>query len=513
MKTHVLEYAEQGALKHCPEAPAVEYRGDSRSFSQLIQLSTRFAAAICRNSSTVNSPVCVYLPRGIETIAANLGTLACRNCYSNLDIRSPLQRTAAILNNLEPALIITSKELAPEILTVAGSRAKLLLIEDCLQLTPTPSELAEIENRRNQSLDVDPVCIINTSGSTGVPKSVVMNHRNIIDFIDWTLGEFPFFQSDRFACLSPLYFDIYTLELYAALASGACLCLIPDAWTGFPAKLVEFLHQQHISFLFWVPSVMVAIANLGLLHKFPLPSLRRVFFAGEVFPTRQFNIWRKALPNTEFVNLYGPIEITVDCTWYRIDRDFADDEPLPIGFPCRNTEVLILTEDNQPAPPGHLGELCVKGSSLAMGYWNDPERTARVFTQNPLQKHYPEIIYRTGDLASVNQHGEILFHGRKDFQIKHSGYRIELGEIENAASATGLLQQVCVVYAAEHQQINLFYSSPQPVDTTTLRNKLLELLPRYMLPATFHYLPELPRNPNGKIDRLKLQQQALRSNE
>ena len=148
-----------------------------------------------------------------------------------------------------------------------------------------------------------------------------------------------------------------------------------------------------------------------------------------------------------------------------------------------------------------------------MGYWNDPERTARVFTQNPLQKHYPEIIYRTGDLASVNQHGEILFHGRKDYQIKHSGYRIELGEIENAASATGLLQQVCVVYVAEHQEIILFYSSPQPVDTTTLRSKLLELLPRYMLPATFNYLPELPRNPNGKIDRLKLQQQALRSHE
>jgi amino acid adenylation domain-containing protein len=509
MKTHVLQYAEQGALKFCPDAPAIEFRGESWSFTQLFTLATQMAAAICRNSSAINSPVCVYLPRGIETIAANLGTLSSRNCYSNLDVRSPLPRTAAILNNLEPALVITSKELAANLRSIIPPRTQLLLIEDCLEITPASSELDEISRRRNQTLDVDPACIINTSGSTGVPKSVVMNHRNIIDFIDWTLSEFPFSQSDRFACLSPLYFDIYTLELYTSLATGACLCLIPDAWTGFPARLVEFLDQQRISFLFWVPSVMVAIANLGLLQKFPLHSLRRVFFAGEVFPTRQFNLWRKALPTTEFVNLYGPIEITVDCTWYRIDREFADDEPLPIGFPCRNTEILILTEDQQPAVPGQQGELCVKGSSLAMGYWNDPERTAKVFTRNPLQKHYPEIIYRTGDLASVNQHGEILFHGRKDYQIKHSGYRIELGEIENAAAATGLLQQVCVVYAAERQEIVLFYSSPQPVDTSVLRSKLLELLPRYMLPATFNHLPELPRNPNGKIDRLKLQQEAI----
>jgi amino acid adenylation domain-containing protein len=508
MKTHLLEYAEQGALTACPDAAAVEFRGEVCSFNQLIALSTRFAVAICRLAATVNSPICTYLPRSIETIAANLGTLGSRNCYCNLDVRSPIRRTAAILGNLAPPIIITSKELASTVRSVASPETALLFVEDCPSLTPTAEELREIQHRRRLSLDVDPACIISTSGSTGVPKNVVMSHRNIIDFIDWTLSEFPFEPADRFACLSPLHFDIYTLELYCALATGACLCLIPDSWSGFPAKLVDFLCQQRISFLFWVPSVMVAIANLGLLQKFSLPRLRRVFFAGEVFPTRQFNIWRKALPKTEFVNLYGPIEITVDCTWYRIQREFADDEPLPIGFPCRNTEILILTEDDQPAPEGLPGELCVKGSSLAMGYWNDPERTARVFTQNPLRKHYPEIIYRTGDLASVNSHGEILFHGRKDHQIKHSGYRIELGEIEQAASGTGIVEQVCVVYVQERQEIVLFYSSPQPLDPATLRNKLLELLPRYMLPGDFRHLPELPRNPNGKIDRLKLHQEA-----
>lgn len=506
MKTNVLQYGESGAFANCPDAAAVEFRDQSVSFGQLQQLSLRVAAAICRRSPATNTPVCVYLPRSIETIAANLGILASRNCYSNLDVRSPANRTQVILTNLAPCLIITSKNSASQLNSLQITDSQLLFIEDCVELDLSPADLSEIHRRRSAALDVDPACIINTSGSTGVPKSVVMNHRNIIDFIDWTLEEFQFSHTDRFACLSPLHFDIYTLELYTSLASGATLCLIPDTLAAFPAKLVEFLHHQRISFLFWVPSVMVAIANLGLLEKFPLQALNRVFFAGEVFPTRQYNIWKQNLPNTEFVNLYGPIEITVDCTFFRINRQLSDDEPIPIGFPCKNTEILILNEHNLPVSVGELGELCVKGSSLAMGYWNDPQRTAQSFTQNPLHNHYPEIIYRTGDVASINQRGEILFHGRRDYQIKHSGYRIELGEIENAATATGLTQQACAIYDPTRSEIVLYYSNPTPVDPNTLRTNLLAAIPKYMLPNSFHFLPELPRNPNGKIDRLQLQQ-------
>ena len=509
MKTNVLQYAELGAWANSPDATAIEFLDQSCSFRELQSRSLQVAAAICRCSTAVNKPVCVYLPRGIETIAADLGILASRNCYSNLDVRSPLPRTLAILKNLAPHVIITSKNLAESLLALQIPSSSLLFIEDCLNSEATTDDIAELQRRRHASLDVDPACIINTSGSTGIPKSVVMNHRNIIDFIDWTLEEFPFSPTDRFACLSPLYFDIYTLELYSALASGATLCLIPDTLSGFPAKLVEFLHRQKISFLFWVPSVMVAIANLGLLEKFQLSGLKRVFFAGEVFPTRQFNIWKKNLPETEFVNLYGPIEITVDCTFFRINRPLSDDEPIPIGFPCKNTEILILDEQNQPVNTGELGELCVKGSSLAMGYWNDPQRTAQAFTQNPLHNHYPEIIYRTGDVASINTRGEILFHGRRDYQIKHSGYRIELGEIENAAAATGLTQQACAVYDSARSEIVLYYSNPAPVDPHILRSKLLTLIPKYMLPNSLRFLPELPRNPNGKIDRLQLQQLTL----
>jgi non-ribosomal peptide synthetase component F len=249
---------------------------------------------------------------------------------------------------------------------------------------------------------------------------------------------------------------------------------------------------------------MVNIANLDLLDKFDLSHLRRIFFAGEVFPSKPLNIWRKSLPEAQFVNLYGPIEITVDCTYFIVDREFADDAPIPIGKPCANSDVFILTDENELAPPGQIGELCVRGSSLALGYYNNPEQTALSFVQNPLNKAYPEIIYRTGDLVHVNQNGEIMFDGRKDFQIKHHGYRIELAEIENAVQALQEILNACVLYHKEEKAIILIFEAKTELTSKQLRTSLQSRLPKYMLPTVFVEIKEMPRNPNGKIDRQKL---------
>ncbi|MFN8705234.1 MAG: amino acid adenylation domain-containing protein [Planctomyces sp.] len=509
MQTNVLEYLEERSLIRFPDHRFAEMGTRHCTFRELHDLAIRIASQLCRLSSRTTSPVCVYLPKGIETIIADMGILYSRNCYSNLDVKSPASRTAAILENLQPIAIITSAEYRDLLLTMGADAAGIILISEADALTEQSPATEELSRRRAMALDVDPVCIINTSGSTGIPKSVVMNHRNIIDFIDWTLDEFSFTEQDRFGSLSPLYFDIYTLEVYVAMATGACISLIPESFAAFPAKLMDYLAERRITFLFWVPSIMVTIANLGLLGKYDLSQLRRIFFAGEVFPTRQFNQWRAALTQAEFVNLYGPIEITVDCTFYRIQREFSDDEPLPIGFPCRNTEILILTEDNRPAEVGSQGELCVKGSSLAMGYWNNPERTSAAFVQNPLQKCYPERIYRTGDVASLNQSGEIMFHGRRDYQIKHLGFRIELGDIENAVVSTGLVDAACVLYHAAKKEIHLFYESASPIPAVRFREQLSALLPKYMLPTAFTHRVAFPLNPNGKIDRLRLQTEML----
>jgi amino acid adenylation domain-containing protein len=405
-------------------------------------------------------------------------------------------------------MIIASRDLAPNVGELGYVDCRLLLIEDTLEAGP-PADGDQFRRRLDVVIDVDPLCIINTSGSTGIPKAVVMSHRNVIDFMDWVMDELRLDGSETIGSLSPFYFDIYTLELYLSLAKGATIVVIPEQLSMFPVRLVEYLARHSVSFIFWVPTIMVSIANLDLLNRGDLAGLRKVLFAGEVFPTRHFNYWRRRLPEATFVNLYGPIEITVDCTYYVVDREFQDDEPLPIGRPRRNVDVLILNERNEATGVNEQGELCVRGSSIAPGYWNDAAKTEQVFTRNPLNPSYPEQIYRTGDTAYRNERGEIMFVGRKDFQVKHLGYRIELGEIEHAALAVKGLGNACVLYDKAKKEITLFYEAVGEASPASIRQELSRSLPKYMLPTAFHRLEALPRNPNGKVDRLKLTREYL----
>jgi D-alanine--poly(phosphoribitol) ligase subunit 1 len=353
-------------------------------------------------------------------------------------------------------------------------------------------------------IDTDPYCIIHTSGSTGIPKGVALNHRGTIDFADWAFERLGLDGTEVMGSLAPIYFDAYTLEFCLCIAKGATWVIIPDQLAMFPAKLVEFLVTQPINFIFWVPTIMVNIANLDLLAKVKLGHLQKVLFIGEVFPTRHFNYWRRHVPGALFVNLYGPIEITVACTYYIADHQLPEEEKMPVGVPCRNTDILILNEQNQPAKPDEQGEICVRGSSLALGYWNNPERTAKGFIQNPLNPHYPELIYRTGDLGYWNSRGEIMFLGRRDFQVKHLGYRIELGEIEHAVLQVDGVRNCCVVYNQDKKEITLFYECAKELAPAFIRERLLPMLPKYMLPTVFTWMELMPRNPNGKIDRQKL---------
>jgi amino acid adenylation domain-containing protein len=501
MQTNILEYLENGGAKHFPAKVAIVDPEKSYTFAEVERHAKCCAAAILQRTAVVSKPIAVHLPKSAGVIFADLGIVYTGNVYTNLDVKSPAQRTRNIIQNIDPVLVISSRALAPQLSAIEVTPDKLLFIEDICNAAPVYDNAALLR-RLDSVIDTDPLCIINTSGSTGTPKGVVLNHRSTIDYMDWCFQRFAFTGTERIGSLSPPYFDHYTLELNLCMAKGATLVIIPDQLAIFPVKLMEFIVEQAISFVFWVPSIMVNICNQGLLETFGPSSLKTIFFAGEVFPMRHLNHWRRALPEALFVNLYGPAEITVDCTYFVLDREFADDEALPIGFPCRNTSILILNSDNQPCEIEERGELCVRGSSLAMGYWNDPEKTAKGFVQNPLNPNYPELIYRTGDLVYRNRRGEIMFVGRLDYQIKHMGYRIELPEIEYQVLAIDQIANACVLYNQLKKEITLFYETKaSDLGPATIRQKLAQVFPKYMLPCAFHQLSEMPRNPNGKIDR------------
>ena len=420
----------------------------------------------------------------------------------NLDVKTPAERIRNILVLIEPALIVSTAKQIQSIKEVLPETVGIILLDELDWEQPVRSE--SILHRLSRVIDTDPSCIINTSGSTGTPKGVVLNHKSFFDFIDWAIETFDFKDDLIIGSLSPIVFDIYSFELCLLMAKGSTLVVLPGNLAAFPAKILDILEHKKVNFLFWVPTIMVNIANMDLLGSYALPDLKTVWFAGEVFPTKQFNYWYRHLPGVTFANLYGPIEITLDCTYYIIDHPIPDDEPLPIGYPCRNTDIIILDgNDEAVVNPGIEGELCVRGTSLAMGYYNNPEKTRSAFVQNPLNSAYPELIYRTGDIVCLNEEGLIMFKGRKDNIIKHLGYRTDLGEIEHVVINTlKLIDNGCVVYNFPQKEITLFYEAGDEIPASVFRREIGKVLPKYMIPTVYHRLESLQRNTNGKIDRL-----------
>ena len=472
------------------------------SFKGLDLKARALAQVIQEKCSSQNTPIALYLPKCIDAVISDIAITYSGNIYMNLDVKNPAERISNILTLIKPKAIITNTTFKKKIIEIATEEITIINIDDLI-LDNVP-EQEYFMNKLSNIIDTDPYCIINTSGSTGTPKGVVLNHKSFIDFMDQTFGENQFNNNDIIGSLSPVIFDIWSYELCLLMGVGATIVIIPDSYSAFPVKILQLMQEQKVTYIFWVPTIMVNIANMGLLSQIELPDLRLCWFAGEVFPTKQFNVWRKQLPQTKFANYYGPIEITLDCVYYNIEREISDEEPLPIGKAFRNTGILILDEnDANITTPNKEGELCVRGTSLAMGYYNNPEKTAAAFVQNPLNNSYPEIIYRTGDMVFINDRGEIVFKGRKDSLIKHMGYRIELGEIEHVIINTlKLVKNGCVVYNHQRKEITLYYEAENELSAAEFRKAIGNALPKYMIPVVYHYLPELQRNTNGKIDRL-----------
>lgn len=504
MKANVTYWLDETARRFPDKAAYVDEQKEI-TFGQLRGQARKIACELVRRG-LFKRPVAVFLEKGVDVIVSFMGAAYSCNFYSPIDVDMPGSRVNKILEVLEPAAVITTTPLR-EVFSQYGYKGEILLLEDIVtsdgQLDAEDEE--QLEAVRRQGIDTDLLYVLFTSGSTGVPKGVTINHRAVIDYIDWVTETFEITEKDSFGNQAPFYFDNSILDIYSTLKTGATTYIIPKTLFAQPVPLLEYLKKKKINTIFWVPSALIVVAKLKAFRNVDLSdTLRRVLFCGEVMPNRQLNMWRNYLPDVQYANLYGPTEITDACTYYMVDREFADDEPLPIGFPMANTDILVLNEKDELVTGQETGELCVRGTSLSMGYYKNPEKTREAFVQNPLNTAVPEVIYRTGDIVRYNERGEIIYLCRKDFQIKHMGHRIELGEIETAVSSLEEISLCCCLYDEKHQKIVLFIE--EELDKAYVNNKISRLLPEYMLPNKLIRVEKMPVNANGKIDRVKLRE-------
>lgn len=474
------------------------------TFTQLKIDAQKMATAML-SSVSIGTPVLVYMSKCVACVEAFLAVGYTGGFYVPIDIAMPYDRVRLIVDTLDAKVLITRR--CEEIPAEISSVCQVYYVEDMLCGEADPNAIAL---RQRRSIDTDPMYAIFTSGSTGVPKGVLVSHRSVINFTEWWCETFDFSENEVFANQTPFYFDASVKDIYATLRCGATMHIVPKKLFSLPKKLVSYLNEKQITCIDWVPSALCMIVNFRTLDKEKPQYLKKVMFLGEVMPTKQFNMWRRALPDVKYANLYGPTEATGDCTYYKIEREFDDSEPIPIGYPCLNTDVMLLDGDKLVTEPETIGEICVRGCSLAHGYYNNPEKTDAAFVRNPLQPNYAERIYRTGDLAKYNRYGEIVFLSRKDSQIKHMGHRIELGEIETAMGALDGVERVCCMYENRTQRIIAVYTGAvtkeQMIEWTKTK------LPAYMIPNVLYPLESMPINLNGKIDRAALKKQFVKEN-
>ncbi len=499
MHNHVLKDLKNTAGKF-PDKKAFCGEHSALTFQQLDHAVDTIGTFILEKNIR-KSPVVVFMEKSPEEVATFFGIIRAGSYYVPIDAEMPSVRIHLILENVKSPLLIcddSTFEKAGE-LGFSGSIVKYSEILDGGRIDD-----AALTAIYDASIDTDPLYIVFTSGSTGVPKGVVGCHRAVNDYIDQLSEVLGFSEETVFGNQTPLYLDACFKELFPTIRYGATTHFVPKALFMQPLKLVQYLNEHEINTVCWVVSALTIISTFGTF-KTEIPKyLKTIAFGSEVFPIKQFRMWRQALPEATFTNLYGPTEGTGMCCYYRVNRDFEDGDAIPIGRPFDNTDILLLDEEDREVTKksGKQGEICIRGTSLTLGYMNNPEKTSEAFTLNPLQTHWPELIYRTGDIGRYNEAGELMFVSRKDFQIKHMGHRIELGEIEvNAQMIDGITGAACI-YDKEKGKIVLFYSGDK--EEAEMKVVLKDSLPRYMVPNVTRKLERIPLTSNGKTDRVAL---------
>ena len=527
---NVLEYLEQ-TTSRVPEKLAVADGTDERTFKELKEESY-VIGTILKEYIESGDPVAVMMKKCVSVYEVFLGTVYAEGFYCLLDPDFPEERLGNMIRTLNPKIVVVEEKNLDKLKSI-GYQGNILTIEGLTekaeQIKDDPNVIEQINQGCNKNIDLNSPLYCNfTSGSTGVPKGVLVGHTSVISFIDDFAPMFGITEDDVIGNQAPFDFDVSVKDIYSSLKTGATLVIIPTSYFRFPKQVMDLLEQYQVTNLTWAVSALVLLNRLHMfMYKVP-KSIKRVLFSGEEMPAKHLMDWMNQYPEADFVNLYGPTEITCNCTYYRIDNNEVP-EKLPIGYEFPGKTILLLDDEGKIIPETEeetTGEICVAGNELALCYYNNEEATNKAFVD---LDGYGRI-YKTGDLG-FRKDGMLQFAGRKDFQIKHNGHRIELEEIERAMNGLSCVGQACCIYDMEKYRIVAYYTDSkdsalnESVDVSlsdeekeklekqkaaALKKEIVaglkDKLPEYMIPNVFRYLEEMPLSKNGKVDRNYLRQ-------
>jgi amino acid adenylation domain-containing protein len=521
----LLQHTVRNRAESQPGAIALVFNDQRVTYHELEERSNQLARLLKAAGCQPGDRVCLLLPKSIPALVGMLGTLKAECIYVPMDTGSPAARLLKIIDACEPRCVLamaSTEHLLSQLLSDDRIRKTVHVgwmepgrpVDAGFEVSFSWDDLSSVPSLAVES-DGDPTDaahILFTSGSTGVPKGVVITHANVIHFLNWATGYFGTNASDRISCHPPLHFDLSTFDVWGTFLAGAQLHLIPPEISLLPQKLADFIRRSELTQWFSVPSVMRYMAQFDVVQFNDFPSLKRLLWCGEALPTPTLMYWMKRLPRITFTNLYGPTETTIASSYYTVpacpDSEKAE---IPIGTSCAGEEMIVFDESLQPVLVGEVGELYIRGVGLSPGYWKDPQKTNSVFLVDAEGRR----MYKTGDLARVGEDGLVYLLGRADSQIKSRGYRIELGEIETALNASGLLRECAVVAvhteSFEGMTICCAYAPVSGLDLRPpdLREAVATVLPSYMLPSHWMSVESLPLNANGKSDRPRLREQFL----
>jgi amino acid adenylation domain-containing protein len=504
-----------------PERTAVVDGERSATYAELDATANGLAWLLAARGVSHGDRVGLYLDKSLEALTGIYGILKAGATYVPLDPGAPPPRLGSIAKDAGLRCLVTSRtkaDLWPSLLA-EGAPVETLVVLDAVDgevTAPAPTDVVTSSALEEQPSDGPPdvprsasdlAYILYTSGSTGVPKGVMLSHLNALSFVEWATEEFGVTEQDRLSSHAPLHFDLSVFDLFAAAKAGAAVVLVPQQLALFPVELAGWIRDAAVSIWYSVPSILTLLVLRGRLHEIELPALRTVLFAGEVFPPKYLQQVMQAVPDARFANLFGPTETNV-CTWYEVPRWTGEPpESIPIGKAIRGVETFAVAEDGSVLPAGEVGELYVRGPTVMQGYWGDEERTKRSLLRDWQGSAGAYPVYRTGDMVHLDEHGDWIFLGRRDSQIKSRGYRIELGDIEAALNLHPAVVECAVVAipdAVVTNRIKAFVAARGDLDEEELSRFCSERVPRYMTPELYEFVDELPRSSTGKIDRRAL---------